>query len=159
MFSQQPDSSPDPIPLPPTGLGIDQSMATRLIRLGLSAQGRPIDDVIARLERADGEVWFEHSLTCEPLNAIRTAPTKPASLDALKLAKESAKRMLRSPSDADERLRGVLAYFVSVGVALAQHGQLICGRSNGEVQSVLADLATAVPQEWSAIMARASRAV
>ncbi len=143
---------------PGTSLGIDQTMATRLFRLGLESQGRPIDDVIARLERPDGEVWFEHGLTLPPLTPIAAATGGTVPLDALKEAKEAAKRLLQSPADSDERLRGVLAYFVCVGVALAQHGELICGRSGAEVQAVLADLATAVPVEWAAIMARASRA-
>ncbi len=158
MHTNSSNPSPDPLPVPPTGLGIDQTLATRLIRLGLASQGRPIDDVIARLERADGEVWFEHSLAIAPLNAITSAPTSTIPLETLRSSKEAAKHLLRHPTDADERLVGVLAYFVCVGVALVQHNQLICGRTNAEVQSVLADLATAVPLSWSGLLAKASRA-
>ena len=158
MFTDDPNPSPNSAALPPTGLGIDQSMATRLIRLGLASQGRPIDDVITRLERADGEVWFEHSLAIAPLNAIALAHSSTIALETLKQAKESAKQLLKNPADADERLVGVLAYFVCVGVALVQHKQLICGRSSTEVRSVLADLATAVPLSWAGLLAKASLA-
>lgn len=158
MHTNQPNPSNEPNPNPPTSLGIDQTLATRLIRLGLASQGRPIDDVIARLERADGEVWFEHSLAIAPLNAVTRAPIATIPLETIRNAKEAAKHLLRHPVDANERLLGVLAYFVCVGVALVQHNQLICGRGNAEVQSVLADLATAVPLNWSGLLAKASRA-
>ena len=57
----------------------------------------------------------------------------------------------------DERLRGLLGYFLVVALALRQHDENISSRSVADIRSVLSDLATAVPDPWQSVLAFVSR--
>jgi hypothetical protein len=82
-----------------------------------------------------------------------------ASLDVatLRELKEVAKNWLGRPSSVDERLRGLLGYFLAVALALRQHDENISSRSVADIQSVLSDLATAIPDPWQSVLAFVSR--
>lgn len=133
----------------------DPLITSRLLELGFSSGSRPVDSLIARLERPDGQEWFDTHINGEVLNALGTG-TSSVPLATLNLIKERSKQKLGSSSSYGERLEGLLGYFLSVAGALTWHGQLICSRSAEEVRSVLADLSTVTPCPWQTVLAKAS---
>jgi hypothetical protein len=132
------------------------SRASLLLRLGIAGPNRPIDDLISRLEQPDGVAWFSTQMSDRTLARLGNGT---ASLDVatLRELKEVAKNWLGRPSSVDERLRGLLGYFLAVALALRQHDENISSRSVADIQSVLSDLATAIPDPWQSVLAFVSR--
>lgn len=129
----------------------DASRASQLLRLGIAGPNRPIDDLIARLEQPDGWEWFATQLRTKELSVLAdgTTPLDPVCLSGVK---EVSKKWLGRPASVDERLRGILGYFLSVALAMKQHGTNISSRPIEDIYGVLSDLATAVPDPWQTLL-------
>jgi hypothetical protein len=80
----------------------------------------------------------------------------PVPLSELKHSKDRCKKKLAEPCSHVERLQALLGYFLCLAGALHWHRELICSRSETEVRSVLADLATVAPIQWQSVLAKAS---
>ena len=138
------------------GPSFDGSRASQLLRLGIAGPSRPIDDLISRLEQPDGIVWFSTQMG-DPTLAPLGDGSAPLGVATLREVKEVAKHWLGRPSSVDERLRGLLGYFLAVALALRHHDENISSRSLADIRSVLSDLATAVPDPWQSVLAFVSR--
>lgn len=134
---------------------LNHDAAGRLLGMASPEVGGPLGEVIRRLERADGAAWLNACLKEQPLAPIAGPDGKPdarTSLDVLKRLKHDSKRLLPAAGDEGTRLRAVLAYFVAVGAALAQHGVLISSRPQSDVEQAILDLAAALPAEWAVLL-------
>ncbi|MFZ4574826.1 MAG: hypothetical protein ACOYN0_10545 [Phycisphaerales bacterium] len=135
---------------------VNGGMTSKLLRLGISGPTRPVDELIGRLEQPDGAEWLLRQFT-EPGLGVLADPHGACDLPALKAAKESGKKLLGRPGSRDERLRGLLAYFLSIAAALHRFGSNISTRPLSDIEPVLADLATTVPEPWQSVLAHVSR--
>ena len=135
---------------------VNGGMTSKLLRLGISGPSRPVDDLISRLEQPDGPEWFRRQFA-EPALAVLADPHGPGDLNALSAAKTVGKQLLSGPGSRDERLRGLLAYFLSIAAALQRFDSNISSRTIADIEPVLADLATAVPEPWQSVLAHVSR--
>lgn len=138
------------------GPAFDGTRASQLLRLGIAGPSRPIDDLISRLEQPDGLAWFSSQMSTRPLARLANG-TAPLDVATLREVKEVAKNWLARPSSVDERLRGLLGYFLAVALALRHHDENISSRALADIRSVLSDLATAVPEPWQSVLAFVSR--
>lgn len=138
------------------GPQFDGSRASQLLRLGIAGPSRPVDDLISRLEQPDGVAWFSTQMNDRTLARLCDG-TAPLDVLTLREVKEAAKQWLGRPSSVDERLRGLLGYFLAVALALRQHDENISSRPVPDIQSVLSDLATAIPDPWQSVLAFVSR--
>jgi len=121
--------------------------ATRYLHVALDRPHRPIDDLIERLNRPDGESWMAE--------VVGTVEPSARTLDELTATKNEAKRALASAA-GELRLAAILRYFIAVGTALADHDALITGRTRQEVDDALSDLASATPRGWTELLLRAT---
>jgi hypothetical protein len=139
---------------------LDRATSSRLLKMAVSGPRRPIDDLIARLERSDGEAWLRAAFRSSPFVDERidqgTLTGGGATVEQLVRLKERSKKLVTPGADEDTRLRGLLGYFVSIAAAVAQHGQFISAKSPDDVRAALTDLAGVIPGPVAEILARAS---
>ncbi len=141
---------------PPPRLTPDE--AIHLLEVGVTGPLRPVDRVIKRLHEADAEEWFTHALAeAAEVTGYDMArlPEEAPSLDDLERMKERAKAASADASTIDSALCATLAYLACVAAALAHHGRTIASRSRAELDSVLVDLADAVPARWRKMLLKA----
>lgn len=139
---------------------LDPKTTARLLELGLSGPRKPADDLLERLERKEGRRWFSDRVLAGISeggfeNPDRLAPGE-ATLEELIALKDWSKGEV-SGSSGDRRLAGLAGYFLAVAAALVHYQKLICGRTRGELDPVLFDLATAVPSPWDDLFVKAAR--
>lgn len=134
--------------------------AGRFLEMGLGDTGRPIDLLLDRLAETDGREWFTNTLRAvyasAELDTDGIAGGTVPDLQALKRIKSDAKKRVASVGDSRGQLSAMLGYFVTVGLALAFHGERICSRKRGELDPILLDLASACPEPWSDFLSRAT---
>ncbi len=134
--------------------------ASRLLRLGLTEQDRPVDELIRRLEEPDGAAWLPRTLAAHAglgdRAQIETFIAPGADLNRLHQLKESGKKSLARHASGDARLAAIALYFLSVAAALRHHQSLICSRPRDEVTAVLLDLAAATAEPWSTMLSEAA---
>lgn len=141
--------------------------ATSLLSHAFAGPARPIDDVIDRLTRPDGERWFmsvvDNAMRDASIPASHIAPLARAerhdhdavpSLQDWAALKRSAKDSLRRAATAEARVQATLTYFIAVGTALALHAEVMTSMPREDLEDVLIDLADAAPQPWSALLRR-----
>lgn len=139
----------------PSTSPLTDRQASSLLREGIAGPARPVDDLILRLERTDGERWLVDAIA--RLNSWMDFPVEHAhsgkmSLSQAEALKDVAKRRMTAESSSDARLAGLLGYFIALGSALAHHGTLIASRSREEVDNALVDLAEACPDPWRSLL-------
>lgn len=133
---------------PPSPGELDATTVTRLMRLGVGKAGRPVDELIACLESQTGNSWLAVAVTRPPLNRL-VAPDlsglRICASEELERIKSDGKRMAADHQSQDERLRGLLAYFLALAAGKAQHQAWLSGQPPEQIVSVLGDLATVLP--------------
>lgn len=139
----------------PSTSPLTDRQASSLLREGIAGPVRPVDDLILRLERTDGERWLVGAIA--RLNSWVDFPVEDAVSGRMSLAqaeslKDVTKRRMTAESSSDGRLAGLLGYFIALGGALAHHGKLIASRSREEVDNALVDLAEACPEPWRSML-------
>ena len=77
----------------------------------------------------------------------------------LEVMKEQGKRSVKGNPPYDERLAGIVRYFVAVAAALVQHETLISTHDREEIAEILGDLAAVVPRPWIGLMTEAVAAL
>jgi hypothetical protein len=154
MVSKPLDDEPDGLPR------LDDATVRRFLELGLAGPRRPVDDLVERLERHDGESWMQAVLEKGPPGlhgpATDLLVSGMATLEQLVSIKEKSKGLLRRDRETDVRLAGMLSYFLAIAAALVHHGAQISGRSREELTPVLLDLASATPSPWCELLAGAA---
>jgi hypothetical protein len=139
---------------------IDHEGATSLLRMAMVGPRRGVDGVIDRLRMPDGAEWLESALMTFPAPSAAEARTMlvegSAGLERLAEAKERHKQAMLSGAPASQRQRAILLYYLCVAAGLAHHGLLLTSQPQGEVSAALLDLAVALPEPWSLMLARAA---
>lgn len=140
---------------PPDQSDISDVLATQLLR---QTAARPVDYLLKRLEQPDVGPWVEHMLSTPPLDAIHAAfpsqkrtanrPSAPVPLDVFVRVKEAAKTLVQHPHRADDRLRGLFTYYLSIAGALRAHKTFISAQPRTQINEALADIATLMPEPW-----------
>ncbi len=138
---------------------IDHEGATSLLRLGMVGPRRGVDAVIDRLRMPDGAQWLESSLlvfapSAEEARAMLVEGS--ARLDQLGEAKERHKQAMLSSAPASERQRAILLYYLCIAAGLAHHARSLTSQPQADVSAALLDLAVALPEPWSLMLARAA---
>ncbi|HNQ22819.1 MAG TPA: hypothetical protein PKK06_06980 [Phycisphaerae bacterium] len=137
------------------------TMASRLLRLGLSESDQPVDLLLERVQAAEGARWFASAVTAvfgESAGRPGAELLSPATtLARLRLWKRQCTALAEQAADQDSWLQAMLGYFLAVAAALAHHQAMITDRPPGEAQATLAKLAAAVPLPWSNLLSQASR--
>ncbi|MCA9309898.1 MAG: hypothetical protein KDA21_01760 [Phycisphaerales bacterium] len=142
------------------GDSLSANAVSRLLPLGLSQPAGPVAALIERLALADGADWLAHTLAG---GAFRDAGTSAAAcaggtatVAELRAVKESAKRAMGRSETHQEMLSATLAYFLSIGAALAHHNELLTSQPREQVDQALVDLADVLPDPWSGLLERAA---
>lgn len=141
--------------------------ATSLLSHAFAGPARPIDDVIDRLARSDGERWFTSVVDSAMRDASipasdiasstwdeRHEQVAIPSLQDCAALKRAAKDSLRRATSAEARVQATLIYFIAVGTALALHEVVLTSMPRVELEDVLVDLADAAPKPWNALLRR-----
>lgn len=68
---------------------------------------------------------------------------------------KEAGKVAQSATSPDDRRGGTLDYFLAVASALAHHQTLISSRDRKDVNLVLIELATVLPEPWADLMCAA----
>ncbi len=147
-----------PVPKPPAPR-IDHEGATSLLRLGMVGPRRGVDVVIDRLRMPDGAQWLESSLlvfaaSAEQARAMLIDGSAP--IERLGEAKERHKQAMLASGPASERQRAILLYYLCIAAGLAHHARSLTTQPRDEVNVALLDLAVALPEPWSLMLARAA---
>ena len=133
---------------------------SRFLLLGLRGEERPLDRLIERLSRADGESWFRNALESIPdvkgRSPVEQLAEGWASVQELCAIKDRCKHLRARSSGEEDILVSMLGYFLAVAAALVHHATVISGRSGKDLEPLLLDLATTVPEPWSDLLARAA---
>ncbi len=157
-----------------------------MLRIGVRGPARPVDELLARLEAAEGAAWLSAALANAarlagvPVSACRVALLAPAAtptsgsiermlcegaatVTQLEMLKDHGKRMLKSAVTPDDRSAALAAYFFSIAAALKHHDTLIGARRAGgdhgprdELHDALLDLASATNQPWTSMLGEAA---
>lgn len=152
--ADQSGSVPEPSDLP-------LEAAARLLREGIGAPPRPVDDLIDRLLEPSGAEWLPAALASGPMRGMGEPALllagAGATLEQLEaIRRQSAAQVKSGPSEA--RLEGLAGYFLAVAAALRQHGTLITRRDRAEVNAVLLELAAAAPPPYCDLLREAAAA-
>jgi hypothetical protein len=153
-MKQHPQVNGAGVPVP-----VETDQASRLLRVGLRGPSRPVDRLLDRLAEPDGKAWLAGVLSDGPLGLLASAVTQgdeaAITMDHLRSIKEIGKTSAIRADTRDATLRAMVGYFFSIGVALARFGTNISSRSAEELDSILMDLASVAPPDWSALFERA----
>ncbi len=158
-------SGPTPEPIPVT-----DDQARRLLgsllegdatTTTIAQSATPVMDLIARLGRDDGERWFQSMLRAEPFTSCgadaRELVEGRMGLPQLQALKDSGKSLFaKAGCAADARIVGVGAYCFAFAAALRFHGAKIGARPREEMDLILIELATVVPEPWSSMLSQAA---
>ena len=148
------------VPPCPDPDSFDPQMVSGLLRVAFTPARRPVDHLIGRLQKADGEEWFASALAGgivaragQPTALLIDGEADVATLDALK---ERAKGAFGQAADGDARLRGLLHYLFVIAAGLGHHGTLLSTQPRGEISAVLLELALSLPAPWNDFVAEAA---
>jgi hypothetical protein len=137
--------------------------ANKLLQLGIVGDQRPVDELIEFLLSTTEPGWLERALNngpCREAGECRAVLLDGRStLDQLRDIKDRSKRLIKSAGSHEERMAGIAGYLFAVAAAIVRHRQLIATRPKRELRPVLLDLATAVPDPWSAVLGKAAFAL
>jgi hypothetical protein len=139
--------------------GLTPADASRLLRLGMNDERRPIDDLIDYLNEAPTKDRLTGLLSHETFGLEE--PHKDlvdgqASAERLRDVKDMSKVLYKRGKNREERMTGMAGYFLSVAAALAHHQQRICSRNREELDQLLLDLAEVAPDPWSTLLNQAT---
>lgn len=136
------------------------SDASRLLRLGMADERRPVDDLIDGLKAKEAGPrtlieLLERPGLIDPGQADGMLIQGEAGIDHLQGLKQRGKICYKNADSDAERMAGLAAYFLAIGAALAHHGKLICSRSREELDQVLLDIAEVAPEPWDEMLNKA----
>lgn len=138
---------------------LDEKSVTTLLRLGLGG-GRPIDEVIARLEAPDGRAWLARMAGVAPLNAVVNPAVdgfRVMTKEQIEGTKSEAKKLLAPGVSYDDRLRGVLTYFLVLAAGKVQHNAWLTSQDPEQIVRDLGELATVMQAGLQKAIADAAR--
>lgn len=142
-----------------TQIPLGHERAGALLRMGLSKPRRGIDDVADRLQALDGPEWLERAVGTLPVrsgsNAADLLAAGRVSLEDLQAWKENYKASMTAPGSPDDRSAAILMYYLCLAAARTAHSQSITSQPPEEVAEAMIDLAAAIPEPWSTLLARA----
>lgn len=145
-----------------THVPLNHDRAGALLRLGLSRARRGVDDVADRMRAANGPEWLGRTLRALPSGSPTEAEALltggRASLEQLQTWKENHKAAMTAPGSSDDRNAAILLYYLCVSAARTAHGATITGQPAADLSEALIDLAAAMPEPWSTLLARAGLA-
>ena len=131
-----------------------ENSVTYFLELGVERRDRPVDLLIERLVKADGEAWLAGVLEQAPHPWFRTLDESP-DMESLEELKQQAKVDFAEAGEADARMAGLLSYLLVIAAGLNCHGRLISSRPSAEIASTLLDLSAALPAPWNDFIAQA----
>ncbi len=131
-----------------------ENSVTYFLELGVERRNRPVDLLIERLGKADGETWLAGVLEKAPDPWFLSLEGSPA-LEMLEEFKQQAKVDFAGADEADARMAGLLSYLFVIAAGLNCHGRLISSQPSGEIASTLLDLSAALPAPWNDYIAQA----
>ena len=138
---------------------LQKQTAVTMLSMGLVGKHRPLDDLIDRLSRPDGQVWLQTLLRRQD----RTLPMSmqslldgTASLDQLKRTKDISKSLIADAETREMALGALAVYCLSVAAALVHHGQLISSQSREEWDTLFVDLSAVMPVPWRDLLMQAA---
>lgn len=143
-------------------VGTDRAHVSRLLALGLRGPRRPVDRLIARLELPGASEWVDgalRSLKCrsdsDPVG-VRELLLDGGEIAAMRVLKDRCKKDASNGTEGEEALEPMLGYFLAIASGLAHHGELISTIPRGEIDAVLLDLASVMPEPWADLLCRAT---
>jgi len=147
--------------VPGDPLGIDSATIHGLLHASL--ENRPVESVVERLERPDGDTWLEATVAAIPLGDDidpRSALLDGAiGLDALDALKRHGKSEVRRATTIDERDAATLCYLLAIAAGVVHQGTLLSSRPADEVLAALAEIHAVVDAPWSEFLLRALTAL
>ena len=142
---------------------IGPEQASRMLRVGLVGPERPVDKLLDRLAGEDGAAWLGDVLGDGSMAILSSPPddgNDPAiALSQLVSLKEKCKSEALRRATPDASLRAMVGYFFSVAGALALYRVNISSRGEEDLRTILMDLASVAPPDWSAVFERALSAM
>ncbi|HVR74254.1 MAG TPA: hypothetical protein VMT52_07980 [Planctomycetota bacterium] len=144
--------------------GIEGGRLSRLLRLGLSGEREPVDELISRLDAPDGRAWLEAVVDRGPLALEPSRPLADllaegkAPLEVMLLLKKRANALLGRLEPKEDFLCGIAGYFFTVAAALVHHGTMISSQDEERLEAVFRKLSHSVPEPWKSLLRRALEA-
>jgi len=146
-------------PSPSSQPRLQKQTAVTMLSMGLVGKHRPLDDLIDRISRPDGQVWLQSLLR----QYDRTMPMSmqsmldgSASLDQLKRTKDISKSLIADSATREMALGALAVYCLTVAAALVHHGQLISTQPREEWDTLFVDLADVMPVPWRDLLMQAA---
>jgi len=134
---------------------------TGLLKMGLIEKQRPVDRLLDRLLEVDGADWFSEVIKEEPFITVFADPKTMCEgvVERLELKslKSKGKRMCAPERGPEDRLRGTLAYMLSVAAGLVHRDEYMSSQPTSVIEPVLVDRSASVPEPWSGLFAAAGR--
>lgn len=142
---------------------LDPGTMTGLLKIGIVDRQRPVDRLLDRLVAVDGGEWFAGVLLEAPFNDVFAeasvlcgGPVEHVELESLK---SKGKRLSTPDKSPEDRLRGTLAYMMSVAAGLVHRESLMSSQPVDVLEPVLQDLSGAVGGEWSSLFMNAANKI
>lgn len=141
---------------------LDPGTMTGLLKIGIIEKQRPVDRLLDRLIAVDGGEWFSNVIQEPPFNAVFAdaavlcqGPVERVEINSLK---SKGKRLSGADRGQEDRLRGTLAYMLSVAAGLVHLEEMVSSQPAEVLEPVLQDLSGALSDEWSTLFASAAAA-